>query len=197
MRGKEGDVGESVPVEYFVNLYKREIDPWHFETSEYERQKYAATVQALPRSWYRSALELGCSIGVFTRLLAQRCERLLAVDVSEDALARARRNCTGLGHVRFERRAMPQEFPDGTFDLITLCEMGFYLDAADLQTLRDQIVGNAQRGAHLILVHWTPPVTGHACTTEEVHELFCADRRLRRLNGFCAPTYRLDVLERC
>jgi SAM-dependent methyltransferase len=189
-------VGETVPAEYFVNLYKRDIDPWHFETSDYERQKYHATVQALPRMRYRNALEIACSVGVFTDLLAERCERVLAVDVSEEALARARLNCARHAHVRFKRRTMPGEFPPGSYDLVTLCEMGFYLSPDDLRTLREHIVAQTEPGANLILVHWTPGVYGHACTAEDVHEAFCFDPRLRPLHGCSAPTYRLDVLER-
>lgn len=189
-------MGETVPAEYFVNLYKTEIDPWHFETSEYERKKYSATLHALPRTSYRCALELGCSVGVFTNLLAERCERVLAVDVSEDALARARENCARHAHVWFEKRTLPGEFPLGCYDLITLCEMGFYLCPDDLRALRERVVSHMQPGGNLVLVHWTPPVNGHACTAEDVHEAFCCDARLHALHGFSAPTYRLDVLER-
>jgi SAM-dependent methyltransferase len=194
--GIDSGVGESVPAEYFVELYKREIDPWHFETSEYERAKYAATLRALPRERYRDALELACSVGVFTRLLAQRCDRLLATDVSPDALVRAQRNNAGLGNVRFERRVLPHDYPPGTFDLTTVCEMGFYLNAADLLALRENIIAHAKPGAHVLLVHWTPPVDGHASTTEEVHGVFDGARELRRLHGFSKETYRLDLWER-
>jgi SAM-dependent methyltransferase len=189
-------VGDSVPVEYFVDLYKREIDPWKFETSEYERRKYAATLSALPRLRYRRALELGCSVGVFTSMLAPRCGHVLGTDVSPDALRRARHNCAGLRNVTLERRALPAEFPAGIFDLTTVCEIGFYLSRDDLLTLRSEVVAHSLTGAHVVLVHWTPRVDGHASTTEEVHALFCAAPELEWLNGYSQQTYRLDILER-
>jgi SAM-dependent methyltransferase len=189
-------VEESVPAEYFVDLYKREIDPWHFETSEYERDKYGVTLQALPHPRYASALELGCSVGVFTAMLAERCDRVLATDVSEDALRRARWNCADRYNVAFERRVLPHDYPAGAFDLTTVCEIGFYLAAADLIALRTNVIDRSTQGAHIALVHWTPPVDGHASTTEEVHRIFCSAPQLRRLHGFSAETYRLDVLER-
>ena len=45
---------------------------------------------------YGAGLEIGCSIGVMTRHLAQRCETLLAVDIAEAPLMAARRRCAGM-----------------------------------------------------------------------------------------------------
>lgn len=73
---------------YFEGLYA-EDDPWHYEDSEYEKAKYAKTLAALPREKYCRGLEIGCSIGIFTRLLAERVERLDALDISRRAVARA------------------------------------------------------------------------------------------------------------
>lgn len=185
-----------MPAQYFIDLYRRERDPWNFEGSDYEREKYAATLRALPRTRYTNALELACSIGVFTSSLAKRTGSLLAVDVSPDALERARRRCRMMTHVRFERRTMPHEYPEGTFDLTTVCEMGFYLGARDLAQLRDNVIAHSKLGAHILLVHWTPPVRGHASTTEEVHEAFARAPQLRHLHGFSAKTYRLDLFEK-
>jgi SAM-dependent methyltransferase len=189
-------VSNSVPAQYFIDLYRREPDPWNFETSDYERAKYKATLCALPRERYDNALEIACSVGVFTRMLAERTRALLAIDVSPDALERARRRNLEYPHVRFERRTMPYEYPEGTFDLTTVCEVGFYLDPHDLAVLRDNVIANSTPGAHIVLVHWTPPVRGHASTTEEVHHTFRSSRQLRWLHGFSEPTYRLDVLEK-
>ena len=48
---------------YFESMYRDAVDPWQFETSAYERRKYAITVSSLPRASYRSAFEPGCSVG--------------------------------------------------------------------------------------------------------------------------------------
>ncbi len=52
----------SLPPSYFDERYAKNLDPWDFETSDYERAKYVATLDALPRARYSSALEVGCSI---------------------------------------------------------------------------------------------------------------------------------------
>jgi hypothetical protein len=91
---------------------------------------------------------------------------------------------------------MPVDYPEGPFDLTTVCEMGFYLSASDLGLLRSKVIRHCVKGAHVILVHWTPPVQGHASTAEEVHHIFCEAPELIWIRGFSAATYRLDVLER-
>jgi hypothetical protein len=37
---------------YFDQLYAAQSDPWRFATSDYERKKYALTLDALPKAHY-------------------------------------------------------------------------------------------------------------------------------------------------
>src|ERR1700683_5057466 len=106
--------------EYFDALYTADPDPWKFATSPYERAKYTRTLNAMPKPRYRSALEVGCSIGVLTRLLASRCDSLLGVDAAQTPLLEARRRCADFPSVRFEQIFVPEQWPDGAFDLIVL-----------------------------------------------------------------------------
>ncbi|MGB3768405.1 MAG: SAM-dependent methyltransferase, partial [Phormidesmis sp.] len=86
----------SLPPDYFEKMYAANIDPWNFETSEYDAKKYAATIAALPKETYRAGFEIGGSIGVLTQQLAARCQSLLSIDVSEQAQARAKERCQAL-----------------------------------------------------------------------------------------------------
>jgi ubiquinone/menaquinone biosynthesis C-methylase UbiE len=101
----------SLPPAYFDHLYQQHADPWDFASSDYEARKYRTTLAALPGARYDTALEIGCSIGVFTRMLALRCHRLLALDVASYALAQARERCIDLPHVEFVQCQIPLEFP--------------------------------------------------------------------------------------
>lgn len=189
-------MGASVPSEYFVQLYRDSVDPWNFETSEYERAKYDATLDAWPKARYRSACELGCSIGVFTQKLAQRCDRVLAIDVSDAALERARERCKRDKNLLFARVDLLERYPHGWFDLTTICEIGFYFCEADLDRLCRNVIEHSMPGASIMLVHWTPRVSGHATATADVHERFCSDPALLHVLGLERDTYRLDLLER-
>lgn len=189
-------VSNSVPAQYFIDLYKREADPWNFAGKPYEREKYRSTLHALPNAHYASALEIACSIGVFTSMLAERCGHLIATDVSPEAIWRAQERCRSHPNIDFETADIPHQYPNGFFDLTTVCEVGYYLNHADLHSLVTKVAAHSMPGAHVVLVHWTPPVNGHASTAEQVHGTFRASPAFRPLHGYSAPTYRLDVLER-
>ena len=190
---------DSLPPSYFDAVYGANSDPWNFAASPYEAAKYAATLAALPRPHYERIFEVGCSIGVLTAQLAGRCGELLAVDVSEPALAAARARCAAHSQVRFEQRRMPTDFPDGRFDLILVSEVGYYLSLADLRTFCRQIVAALEPGSQALLVHWTPPVHDYPLTGDEVHETFVqeATGEMRGLRSERAEKYRLDLFERC
>src|SRR5260370_7207413 len=87
--------------EYFTRLYEENEDPWNYESSDYEAEKYEASLQALPRDQYQNAFEIGCSIGVFTAKLAPRCRNLLSVDFSASTLHIAKQRCPRFPHVNF------------------------------------------------------------------------------------------------
>jgi SAM-dependent methyltransferase len=137
---------------YFEEKFKEDIDPWRFRTSAYEREKYEATMDALSKPRYRSCLEVGCAIGVLSALLASRCDTLLAVDGAPTAIAEA---CLqNLPNVRFETAFLPDEFPQGAFDLIVLSEVLYYFDEKDLERLGDRCVDALGGQGEMILCHW-------------------------------------------
>ena len=187
---------ESLPPRYFQNIYQRRRDPWGFETSEYERDKYGITLESLPRERYRSALEVGCSIGVFTACLAERTEDLLSLDVSERALEQARARCRHLPQVHFERMQVPGELPDGRFDLIMISEVAYYWQREDLKRAMTGLAERHQPGGHLVLVHLTEPVKDYPLTGDEVHDLWTARPEWTVVHSRREARFRLDVLER-
>ena len=190
----------TLPPEYFDHVYQANRDPWNFESSPYERAKYAATLAVLPRPHYAEAFEIGCSLGVLTEQLAPRCGHLLAVDVSEAALAQARARCAELPQVEIKLLRVPEEFPNQQFDLIVLSEVGYYWSPADLARAADQLIAALNPGGQLLLVHWTPPVHDYPLTGDDVHQLFLSKAEpggpLRHLTSQRHETYRLDLLER-
>ncbi len=185
----------SLAREYFERLYRDADDPWSFASSDYEAEKYARSLAAL-RPHYERALEIGCSIGVFTQLLAERCDALDAIDISAIALERARRRCAAQPWVSFARAAFPAEAPSGPFDLITCCEVGYYWSDADLAAARDRIAAELVPGGDLLLVHFLPRVADYVRDGDAVHAAFLADARFARVTHERAERYRIDRLRR-
>jgi predicted TPR repeat methyltransferase len=184
----------SLSRDYFEKLYAEKPDPWDFVTSEYERRKYRATLAAIGTG-HRHALEVGCSIGVFTHLLADRCAHLLAIDISEKALDEAGRRCADKTNVTFRRMQMPAEQPAGQFDLITLSEVGYYWDLADLDRFLGWLGHALTPDGLFVLVHYTGetdyPLTGDAVYD---HVLSMTRDRLQWRSSVVDPSYRLDLL---
>jgi predicted TPR repeat methyltransferase len=187
----------TIAPDYFEQLYAQDGDPWKFATSAYEAEKYARTLAALPELRYRNALEVGCSIGVLTSLLAPRCERLLALDAAAAPLVEARRRCEVHANVAFARAFVPREWPQGEFDLILLSEVVYYLDAKDVGGLATKAAGSLAPGGTIALVHWTGE-TNYPLTGDEAAEMFIASLTdlVEIVEAQRFPGYRLDVLKR-
>jgi SAM-dependent methyltransferase len=187
----------SLPAGYFEQLYATSPDPWDFANSDYEAAKYAATLTVLPRDRYADALEIGCSIGVLTRLLAERCDRLVALDAAEGALAAARSRCAALPGVDLRCMAVPGDWPEGGFNLILLSEVVYYLDRPDLTRLVGRVRQSLAPAGEVVLVHWTGQ-TDYPLHGDEAAELFIAGSAdfLAVIRQERAAQYRLDVLRR-
>lgn len=180
--------------EYFRKLYQKNPDPWDFEASPYEQEKYRDTVAHLEADLYPEALEIGCSIGVLTKLLASKCGRLLSIDVSERALDVARERLRNQTGVSFRKAGIPYDYPEGKFDLVVMSEVGYYLSREDLLTVRHKMVNSLRPGGTLIMVHWIKYVVDYPLTGDQVHELFLAEPSLRVQATERRENYRLNVL---
>lgn len=171
-------------------------DPWGFLDRWYEKRKRALTLASLPRESFRRAYEPGCSIGVMTELLAPRCGQLLATDVSEAALAQARRRTSHLGHVRVERGSVPAQWPDGELDLVVLSELGYYCGPLDLARLSARAAASLAPDGVLVACHWRHPVPEYPLGGDEVHASLRAQPELELLAQHVEEDFLLDVLVR-
>jgi SAM-dependent methyltransferase len=144
----------SLDAAYFEELYGRESDPWGFESSAYEADKYAHTIAVLGAQRARRAFELGCSIGVLTRSLAGCCDELISTDISQTVLARARQRCADLPNVTFKLARGVGDGLEGRFDLIVLSEVVYYWDDADLDVIAQGVLRTLEPDGRLLLVHW-------------------------------------------
>ena len=184
----------TLPPDYFNDVYNNSSDPWEFETSPYEKAKYEATIAALPKKTYNRGLEIGCSIGVLTAMLAPKCKWLLCTDISDAPLQKAKERLQNSPHVQFQKAAIPGDYPAGQFDLVMMSEVGYYLSMEDLQKAKEKIINSLETNGDLILVHWLPFVPDYPLTGDEVHNLFLQPHtQLQHVYGKREEKYRLDV----
>lgn len=181
-----------IGAERFERLYERSADPWSYETSAYEQEKYADTLAALAPWKVGRALEVGCSIGVFTQQLAARCERLVAIDFAEQALTLARGRLAGLRTVQLRQACFPEQAPTGPWDVVVCSEVLYYLDEPALREAVRWLIQQLHTGASIITVSWRGHGTEEPLHGDEVHDLLAVE--LARWHSFDGRRlgYRLD-----
>jgi SAM-dependent methyltransferase len=189
-------IDRSVSPKYFEKIYADNVDPWGYTTSSYEEHKYTATLAALPRARFKCAFEPGCSIGVLTRLLAKRCQSLLAIDVSDASLARAEERCAAMRTVRFQRMRVPFEWPNRTFDLVVLSEVLYYLSDADARALARKTIRCLGARGIVLLVHWLGETGTRRSGDQAARRFIRQAPRLRIVARKRTSRYRLDVFAR-
>jgi SAM-dependent methyltransferase len=181
-----------VGAERFERKYAEDADPWGYESSRYERDKYAATLAALPSRRFARALELGCSIGVFSELLAPRCEQLVALDFSALALASARRRLAGTPGVELLQAAFPEQVPPGQWDLVVCSEVLYYLDEPTLEAALSWLERQLTGGAVALAVSWRGQGREEPLSGDDVHDLLAARFACWHALDGRAAGYRLD-----
>jgi SAM-dependent methyltransferase len=167
---------------YFEYRYRKREDPWEYESSPYERRKYQKTLEILPKKGYRRALEVGCSIGVFTEELAKRgiAAEILGIDISQKALDRAGERLAGFETVRLKCLDITRDPLEGSYDLIFCAEVLFYLGMKNVQRVRDKLIGALEEGGHIVLVDPWP-------LSRKLHGVFQAHPGLQLISEHVEP----------
>ena len=145
---------------YFDALYRKDADPWRYVTCDYEIDKRRDTLAAL-RPRYASACEVGCSIGVLTAELAARCDRLIGIDVSAEAVASARVRLAGFPNVEIRQAHLPHDEPAETFDLLVLSEMLYFLTGEEIDALAALGARRVEPGGEVLIVNYDGETQTH------------------------------------
>ncbi|MFZ0092237.1 MAG: SAM-dependent methyltransferase [Solirubrobacteraceae bacterium] len=180
----------------FEARYQADPDPWSYTTSEYEDEKYDATLAACGPGPFASAIELGSSIGVFSKLLAPRCRALVTIDAAPTAVAAARRRLAGIPAVTTIEGAIPEAIPRRQYDLVVVSEILYYLTGPQLNATLALLRRCSSPGARWVAVHWRPAGPERPFDAAEVHRRLRAQTWLTPLESAHTDDYLLDVLER-
>jgi SAM-dependent methyltransferase len=162
----------SLDQQYFDDLYGASGDPWQFRSRPYEARKRALTMASLPEAHYGRVFEPGCSLGLLTEELAARSDYVLAMDISPVVLACLEGRLPQ--HVELRHGSVPDDWPDGHFDLVVLSEVGYYLSRSECRRLAHLATGSA---SEVLAVHWRHPVADYPLPGDAVHDLLDARAR--------------------
>lgn len=188
----------------FDHLYRILRDPWWAAVPHYRYQplKYQVMLSLLPQRTYRRALDVGCGLGVFSRLLAQRCHQVMGIDISQCAVDSAVQASGALPNVQFRKVDLLKlkSVSLGQFDLVVLADMIYYLPDLSqqaLQTARDQILQMLTPGGILMMVnHYLFQLDSHSRMMRRVHDTFRLANSMRLECEHRRPFYLVSVLER-
>ena len=114
-------------------------DPWNME-SAMERARFEATNQVIEHTFGRvgSVLEIGCGEGHQTQWLAKLSDEQFGLDVSPQAVERARLRVPTGRFAAADLFHQPWGEERHRFDLVTACEVLYYLSdpAATIERMR-------------------------------------------------------------
>jgi SAM-dependent methyltransferase len=99
---------------------------WDFSNAnERKWQRHALGVIAtqIGKERWGDSLEVGCSEGVFTEELAQRCHSVTGYDISPVAVARAAERCKAYDNVRIRQGDAANDEIPGQYDLVFVMDV--------------------------------------------------------------------------
>jgi 2-polyprenyl-3-methyl-5-hydroxy-6-metoxy-1,4-benzoquinol methylase len=133
-------------------------DPWAITPVFYEREKYDRSL-ALALIWRKScqtALEVGCSVGAFSQMLASHFDEVTAIDVSKAALSGAARHNHAANNIRFVHGDLRSLKLDRQYDLIVCAEVLYYIREKDAETVCRQLERHLAANGIILMVTGIP-----------------------------------------
>ena len=178
---------------YFERMFDGNDDPWCFQSRWYEERKRALTLAALPQRRYARAYEPGCANGELSAGLALRCDSLLCSDGTPRAVELARERLAAQAHVRVTQAWVPDDWPDGQFDLIVISELGYFLSAEALDRVAGQTRASLAPGGTVLACHWRWPIEACELGGDAVSARLAAGLQLPLATTIVDRDFRLDL----
>lgn len=183
-----------VPVD-FDAMFEQE-DPWGLATLWYEARKRDVLLAALPDARYGRAFEAGCATGILTEMLAARADALLAMDVAPRAVARARARLDGQPQVEVRAGKLPADWPEGSFDLVVLSELGYFFALEDWAAIAERAAQSIGTRGTIVACHWLRRFEQRRLSTRSVHAAIARQPGLHRHVRHLEPDFLLEVWSR-
>jgi SAM-dependent methyltransferase len=188
----------------FDRLYQQMPDPWSTTVPRFRYQllKYQKILAALPERRFHRGLDIGCGLGVMTRMLAAHADQVLGIDLSPTAVASASQLSNGAHGVRFRQAELLQIEPlaEPAFDLITMVDTIYYLPGLTdtvLKSMGEKLVEMLTPDGILLLAnHYYFRFDGLSRQTKRIHDFFGSQLGLRSVTERRHAFYLVSVFAR-
>ncbi len=191
-------------LEAFDRLYTETPDPWGFlvPAFRYQRLKYMKLLAMLPARPYARALDVGCGLGQFTRMLAPYVDEMVGLELSQVAVEQATRLSANMPHVHFAQGSLQDvgERSLGLFDLVVLTDVIYYVSPLSDETLAGLVtdIANLVRPGGLILLanHFFFDLDPQSRHVRHIHAGFGQNSELRLVEEQRHPFFLATLLEK-
>jgi len=126
-------------------------DAWGYRNSPQHLARAEFILAALPDERFEQALEVGCAQGFLSERLATRVDRLIACDISPEAVALAKQD--GLTNVDFRVADVRRGFPGEAFDFCLFSDVLYYLAPREIDAVLDEAAMKMRAGGCLVVVN--------------------------------------------
>ncbi len=167
-----------------------------FRHSADKAARCSGVAAAMGDRWYPDILELGCSEGDFTSLLAAHCSHLLTLDASQTALDVARLRAGGALNVELRRGGLPDDVPADAFDLIVLNDCLHDLELSALTATANRLPLLCKEGGRIVIA------MRHESAAQDMTAQVATELLIAELPGWTGVFFdqsersRIHVLER-
>jgi 2-polyprenyl-3-methyl-5-hydroxy-6-metoxy-1,4-benzoquinol methylase len=165
--------------------FDRELEQFRFERA------MQMILEASNGNRFDRGLEVGCSEGMFTKLMAGCCTSVVALDLSSIAVERAKRRCGGLSNIVFGTWDARQDEVSGTYDLIVATGVLEYIyRPSTLKQACEKLVRALRPGGYLLL--------GNTVAGNDVENTWIGKMLIRGtlINDYMIADGRLETLSR-
>jgi 2-polyprenyl-3-methyl-5-hydroxy-6-metoxy-1,4-benzoquinol methylase len=185
---------------YFSFLYLWS-DPYHILREE-EINKSKKAFRLVEAFRAKKGLEVGCGEGRLSHNVAAICEHVLAVDISDTAIKRAKKMHRGNIKIKFLRTdLLSHDFSEETYDFIFCSEVLYYLGRQKLNSSALKIIRLLNHDGKLLLVHHRSIKDDSSGVDKEfgaktIHGIFIHNQQLELEEDIIDVNYRITLLRR-
>lgn len=146
--------GYGASADVFHRRYAQsETDAWGYLGSAAHEHRCSLILDLLPSASAGTTLEVGCAEGFITKSLAQRFDRVIACDLSDIAVDRARRYCSDAPNVEFHAQDIRSGIPAHDVQVCLVSDVLYYLSAREISSFAIELASRMSASGQMVFAN--------------------------------------------